>query len=60
MEPWAVHFSIIFRIDFEVNFGLVLSPFWASLWLLLAPFWEPKSGKVGHKIRLEAVFFSKM
>ena len=36
-----------------------MGPFWARLGLLLAPFWEPKSGQVGHKIRLEAVFFQK-
>ena len=52
-------FFNVFRFDFGVDFGLVLGPFWARLGLLLASFWEPKSGQVEHKIRLEAVFFQK-
>ena len=59
MEPWAVHFSIFFRFDFGLDFGLVLGPFWARLGRLLDPFWEPKSGQVGPKIHLEAVFVQK-
>ena len=59
MEPWAVHFSIIFRFDFGLDFGLVLGPFWARLGRLFAPFLEPKSDQVGSKIHLEAVFVQK-
>ena len=45
--------------DFGLDFGLVLGPFWARLGRLLGPFWEPKSGQVGPKINLEAVFVQK-
>ena len=36
-----------------------MGPFWARLGRLLGPFWEPKSGQVGPKIHLEAVFVQK-
>ena len=36
-----------------------MGPFWARLGRLLGPFWEPKSGQVGPKINLEAVFVQK-
>ena len=60
--PWTPGRSIFrscFRFDLELDFGLVFGPFWAGLGLLLAPFWEPKSGQVGPKIHLEAVFVQK-
>ena len=60
MEPWAVHFSIFCRFDFELNFGLVLDPFWARLGLLMDPFCAPKSGQVGTKSHLESPWFLKM
>ena len=59
MEPRAVDFSIIFRFDFGLDFGLVLGPFWARLGRLLGPFWEAKSGQVGSKIHLEVIFVQK-
>ena len=58
-SPGRSIFRSFFRFDFELNFGLVLGPSWARLGLLLAPFWEPKSGQVGPKMRLEAVFVRK-
>jgi hypothetical protein len=60
--PWSPGRSIFrsfFRFDFRLDFGLVLGPFWARLGRLLGPFWEPKSGQVGPKIYLEAVFVQK-
>ena len=60
--PWSPGPSIFrsfFRFDFGLDFGLVLAPFWARLGRLLGPFWEPKSGQVGPKIHLEAVFVQK-
>ena len=48
MEPWAVHFSIIFSLRFSTRLGSVLG----SLW-------EPKSGQVGPKMRLEPSFVRK-
>ena len=36
-----------------------MGPFWARLGRLLGPFLEPKSGQVGPKIHLEAVFVQK-
>ena len=52
-------FRSFFRFDFELNFGLVLDSFWGRLGLLLAPFWDPKSGHVGPKVCREAVLFRK-
>ena len=37
----------------------ILDSFWARLGFLLAPFWEPKSGQVGPKMRLERIFVRK-
>ena len=50
-------FRSFFRFDFELNFGLVLGPFRARLGLLLDPFWKPKSGQVGSKMRLQRIHF---
>ena len=52
-------FRSFFRFDFGLDFGLVLAPFWARLGRLLGPFLELKSGQVGPKIHLEAVFVQK-
>ena len=60
--PWSLGRSIFrsfFRFDFELDFGLVLDPFWTRLGPLLKSFWEPKSGQVGSKMRLERSFFRK-
>ena len=60
--PWSPGPSIFrsfFGFDFGLDFGLVLGPFWARLGRLWDPFWEPKSGQVGPKIHLEAVFVQK-
>ena len=60
--PWGPGRSIFrsfFRFDFGLDFGLVLGPSWARLGRLLGPFLEPKSGQVGPKIHLEAVFVQK-
>ena len=58
-SPGRSIFRSFFRFDFGLDFGLVLGPFWARLGRLLGPFWEPKSGQVGPKIHLEAVFVQK-
>ena len=51
-------FQSFFRCDFELNFGLVLGPIWPRLGLVLVAFWEPKSGQVGSKMRLETFLFN--
>ena len=58
-SPGRFIFRSFVRFDFGLDFGLVLGPFWARLGRLLGPFWEPKSGQVGPKIHLEAVFVQK-
>ena len=58
-SPGPSIFRSFFRFDVGLDFGLVLGPFWARLGRLLGPFWEPKSGQVGPKIHLEAVFVQK-
>ena len=56
-SPGPSIFRSFFRFDFELNFGLVLGPFWGRLGLLLVAFWEPKSGQVGPKCVLKRNFF---
>ena len=58
-SPGPSIFGSFFRFDFGLDFGLVLAPFWARLGRLLGPLLEPKSGQVGSKINLEAVFVQK-
>ena len=58
-SPGPSIFRSFVGFDFGLDFGLVLGPFWARLGRLLGPFLEPKSGQVGPKIHLEAVFVQK-
>ena len=58
-SPGRSIFRSFCRFDFGLDVGLVLGPFWARLGRLLGPFLEPKSGQVGPKIHLEAVFVQK-
>ena len=60
--PWSPGrfiFRSFLRFDVGLDFGLVLGPFCARLGRLLGPFWEPKSGQVGSKMRLEPSFVRK-
>ena len=58
-SPGRSIFRSFFRFDFGLDFGLVLGPFWARLGRLLGLIWELKSGQVGPKMHLEAVFVQK-
>ena len=52
-------FDNVCCFDFGLNFGLVLDPVWGCLGILLAPFWELKSGQVKEQMRLECLFVRK-
>ena len=58
-SPGPSIFRSFVRVDFGLDFGLVLGPFWARLGRLLGPFGEPKSSQVGSKMRLEPSFVRK-
>ena len=58
-SPGPSIFRSFVRFDFDLNFGLVFAPVLGRLGLLLGSVWEAKSGQVGSKIHLEAVFVQK-
>ena len=60
LDPGRSIFRFVFLgFDFGLDMGLVLGALWARLGLLLMALWEPKSGQVRPKMRLEPSFCQK-